>query len=98
MHTTNPSECSLAHDGVAYILLADLPIIHMQANAEKQRLEKKQRKARKEAEEGVPIVSRWFQPVEGVTRGEALGYMYAGGYWEQRKAGEFTNCRDIFGE
>eukprot|EP00892_Ulva_mutabilis_P011780 jgi/Ulvmu1/8975/UM005_0066.1 len=68
------------------------------ANAEKQRLEKKQRKARKEAEEGVPIVSRWFQPVEGATRGEALAYKYTGGYWEQRRAGNFTDCRDIFGE
>lgn len=69
----------------------------LQANAEKQRLEKKQRKARKEAEEGVPIVSRWFEPVASATRGEELSYTYKGGYWEQREAGVYTHCRDIFG-
>jgi Oxysterol-binding protein len=70
----------------------------MQANEEKQRLEKKQRRARKEAEEGVPIVSRWFEPVPGATRGEVLSYRYKGGYWEQRADGQFTECRDIFGQ
>ena len=69
----------------------------MQANAEKQRLEKKQRKARKEAEEGVPIVSRWFEAVEGAKRGDELSYKYRGGYWEQRADGKYTDCRDIFG-
>ena len=74
------------------------PCLFVQANAEKQRLEKKQRKARKEAEEGVPIKSRWFQPIEGAIRGQELAYKYTGGYWEQRQAGRFTHCRDIFGE
>lgn len=69
----------------------------MQANEEKQRLEKKQRRARKEAEEGKPIHSRWFHPVPDANRGEELSYVYAGGYWEQRAAGAFTGCRDIFG-
>ena len=75
-----------------------LTILRMlQANKEKQRLEQKQRKARKEAEEGVPIKSRWFKPVEGAKRGEALSYVYTGEYWQQRAAGRFDGCRDIFG-
>lgn len=68
------------------------------ANAEKQRLEKKQRQARKEAEEGVPIEPRWFAHVPGATRGEELTFKYGGGYWEARAAGRYTDCRDIFGE
>jgi oxysterol-binding protein 1 len=77
---------------------ADLVSVLAQANAEKQRLEKKQRKARKEAEEGVPIRPRWFQPVPNAKRGDELTFKYQGGYWEQRAAGKFTECRDIFGE
>jgi Oxysterol-binding protein len=73
-------------------------LLCVQANAEKQRLEKKQRKARKEAEEGVPIKPRWFQPVPGAKRGEALSFKYQGGYWESRAEGSYTDCRDIFGE
>jgi len=69
-----------------------------QANAEKQRLEVKQRAARKAAEEGEPIRSRWFQPVPGARRGEQLAYRYEGGYWEAREAGRYTDCRDIFGQ
>ena len=69
----------------------------LQANKEKQRLEQKQRRARKEAEEGVPIHSRWFAPVEGATRGDALSYAFTGEYWQQREAGKYTGCRDIFG-
>lgn len=69
----------------------------MQANAEKQRLEKKQRAARKEAEEGVPIHPRWFSPVPDAVRGEALAFKYAGGYWESRARGTYADCRDIFG-
>jgi hypothetical protein len=70
----------------------------VQANAEKQRLEKKQRKARKEAEEGVPIEARWFEEVPDAERGQVLSYRYKGGYWEQRANGSFTDCRDIFGQ
>lgn len=73
-------------------------LLGLQANEEKQRLEKKQRKARKEADEGVPIVSRWFEKVENAKRGDALSYKYKGGYWEQRATGLYTDCRDIFGE
>ena len=114
-----------------------------QANAEKQRLEHKQRAARKAAERGEPIRPRWFEvlpadgssdagaglasaaagssgsPSEeqlerqggqrhlprqrqqshkaGVAPGEQLRFKYRGGYWEERAAGHFTGCRDIFG-
>jgi hypothetical protein len=69
----------------------------MQANAEKQRLEKKQRRARKEAEEGKPLHPRWFQPVNNAVRGEHLSYAFTGEYWQQQEQGKFTGCRDIFG-
>jgi oxysterol-binding protein 1 len=72
-------------------------VARAQANQEKQRLEKKQRKARKEAEEGVPIHPRWFDAVEGAKRGDQLSYVYNGEYWQQRERGKFTGCRDIFG-
>ena len=53
------------------------PPTHLQANAEKQRLEHKQRAARKAAERGDPIRPRWFdfadpQQVRG-SRAEASG-------------------------
>lgn len=69
----------------------------VQANAEKQRLEQKQRRARKEAEEGKPIHSRWFRPVPGAKRGEELSFVHTGEYWQERAAGRWTGCRDIFG-
>ncbi|KAL4420270.1 hypothetical protein ABPG77_005610 [Micractinium sp. CCAP 211/92] len=83
-----------------------------QANQEKQRLEHKQRAARKAAERGDPIRPRWFDFVNskqtsftagpggggaGKKPGEALVFRYKGGYWEEREAGQFTGCRDIFG-
>jgi hypothetical protein len=46
----------------------------------------------------VPIRPRWFQPVPNAKRGDELTFKYQGGYWEQRAAGKFTECRDIFGE
>lgn len=69
----------------------------LQANVEKQRLEVKQRAARKAAEEGDPIEPRWFQRVENSVPGETPVYTYKGGYWEARKAGNWEGCRDIFG-
>lgn len=84
-----------------------------QANQEKQRLEHKQRAARKAAERGDPIRPRWFDFADsrqtsftaahggggggGRKPGEALVFRYKGGYWEEREAGQFTGCRDIFG-
>ena len=47
-------------------------LCHHQANAEKQRLETKQRAARKAADRGDPIRPRWFEPIPGTAQGEAL--------------------------
>lgn len=90
----------------------------LQANSEKQRLEHKQRAARKAAERGDPIRPRWFDwadpaqasfvsrpsggtlghsPALAKKGGEELVFKYKGGYWEEREAGHFTGCRDIFG-
>uniref|UniRef100_A0A1D1ZMT1 PH domain-containing protein n=1 Tax=Auxenochlorella protothecoides TaxID=3075 RepID=A0A1D1ZMT1_AUXPR len=68
-----------------------------EANAEKQRLEHKQRAARKAAERGDPIRPRWFEHVPSAKPGEEPAYRYKGGYWEAREAGTFEGCRDIFG-
>ncbi|CAM6008123.1 unnamed protein product [Sphagnum balticum] len=60
------------------------------ANAEKLRLEKKQRRARNLQETGWQ--PRWFRKEKGKDTFE-----YIGGYWEARKEGKWENCRDIFG-
>jgi hypothetical protein len=70
---------------------------NVQANAEKLRLETKQRAARKAADQGVPIKPRWFKKND-VAMGEGLAFEYVGGYFESRKAGHFEGCRDIFGQ
>lgn len=69
----------------------------MQANSEKQRLEVKQRAARKAAEEGEPIEPRWFHKIPNSVAGETPAFKYKGGYWEARKTGNWEGCRDIFG-
>ncbi|KAJ4712775.1 Oxysterol-binding protein [Melia azedarach] len=61
------------------------------ANAEKQRLEKRQRMSRKLQENGWK--PRWFQ-----REGENGPYYYAGGYWEAREQGRWDGCPSIFGE
>ena len=71
-------------------------LIVVQANAEKQRLEIKQRKARKEAEMGVPLEPRWFEKVPNAVPGETPAFVYKGGYWESRREGRWEGCRDIF--
>ncbi|DBA86398.1 TPA: hypothetical protein ACH3X2_005620 [Trebouxia sp. C0005] len=71
--------------------------IYDQANSEKQRLEVKQRAARKAADEGVPLKPRWFSKVPNSVPGETPAFQYAGGYWEARKTGNWEGCRDIFG-
>lgn len=84
-----------------------------QANHEKQRLEHKQRAARKAAERGDPIRPRWFDFVDPAQSsfnagkdahvhghrkpGEDLVFRYKGGYWEARETGDWEGCRDIFG-
>ncbi|PSC68755.1 oxysterol-binding -related 1D isoform X1 [Micractinium conductrix] len=87
--------------------------LYDQANAEKQRLEHKQRAARKAAERGDPIRPRWFDfadPQQTSFVGEKHGgggqlhkpgeepvFKYKGGYWESRETGNWEGCRDIFG-
>ncbi|XP_068306045.1 oxysterol-binding protein-related protein 2A-like isoform X2 [Pyrus communis] len=61
------------------------------ANAEKQRLEKRQRMSRKLQENGWK--PRWFE-----REGEDEPFRYVGGYWETRKQGKWEECPDIFGE
>lgn len=79
-----------------------------EANAEKQRLEHKQRAARKAAEEGVPLKPRWFAinqnalHLNSSSRGhhissQELSFVYTGEYWGAREQGEFEDVRDIFG-
>ena len=73
--------------------------IHDRANAEKQRLERKQRAARAAADRGEQIRPRWFERVnEGCSPGEKPLYRFTGEYWRCRERGEFPGCRDIFGE
>ncbi|KAJ8764192.1 hypothetical protein K2173_005372 [Erythroxylum novogranatense] len=59
------------------------------ANAEKQRLEKRQRLSRKLQEYGWK--PRWFQK-------DGESFRYVGGYWEARKQRNWEGCPDIFGE
>lgn len=89
--------CSHVYTSVLMILLAKSWLfIVVQANAEKQRLEIKQRKARKEAEMGVPLEPRWFEKVSNAVPGETPAFVYKGGYWESRREGRWEGCRDIF--
>ena len=81
-----------------YHLWHDTVALFAQANAEKQRLEEKQRAARRAAERGDPIRPRWFSVVEGAKPGHDLMFQYKGGYWESRAAGQYEGCRDIFGK
>lgn len=60
----------------------------MQANQEKQRLEHKQRAARKAAERGDPIRPRWFDFVDPKQTSFTAGSGGGGGGGGGRKAGE----------
>lgn len=64
--------------------------LYEQANAEKLRLEQRQRQARKMQERGWK--PRWFAYDKGCDT-----YRYIGGYWEAREQGEWDLCPDIFG-
>uniref|UniRef100_A0A8C7Z3K0 Oxysterol-binding protein n=1 Tax=Oryzias sinensis TaxID=183150 RepID=A0A8C7Z3K0_9TELE len=79
-----------------------------EANAEKQRLEEKQRFARRERErESVKAESDissthqdiyqplWFKKIEEVASGETL-HIYKGGYWEAKEQGVWDMCPEIF--
>ncbi|XP_076150782.1 oxysterol-binding protein 1 isoform X4 [Alosa pseudoharengus] len=80
-----------------------------EANAEKQRLEEKQRTVRRErereaartaspAEEGVHqdnYEALWFDHFDDPFTGEQT-HLYKGGYWEAKEQGSWENCPDIF--
>ncbi|XP_042385502.1 oxysterol-binding protein-related protein 1C-like [Zingiber officinale] len=61
------------------------------ANAEKLRLEERQRQARKMQETGWK--PRWFAKDKA-----SDAYHYVGGYWESREQGNWQGCIDIFGK
>ncbi|XP_058097235.1 oxysterol-binding protein-related protein 1C-like [Magnolia sinica] len=61
------------------------------ANAEKLRLEQRQRQARKMQEQGWK--PRWFAKEKG-----SETYRYIGGYWEAREQHKWEACPDIFGQ
>ncbi|XP_073036656.1 oxysterol-binding protein-related protein 1C-like [Primulina eburnea] len=61
------------------------------ANAEKLRLEQRQRQARKMQERGWK--PRWFAKDK-----ESDTYRYIGGYWEAKEQGNWESCPDIFGQ
>ncbi|KAH6782725.1 binding protein 1C [Perilla frutescens var. hirtella] len=60
------------------------------ANAEKLRLEQRQRQARSMQEKGWK--PRWFAKDKGSDT-----YRYIGGYWEAREEGNWESCPDVFG-
>ncbi|KAM8879239.1 oxysterol-binding protein 1-like isoform 8-T10 [Spinachia spinachia] len=80
-----------------------------EANAEKQRLEEKQRTVRRERErEAVKAASSpeegthpdsyqamWFDKLDDPASGETL-HVYKGGYWEAKEQGKWDVCPDIF--
>uniref|UniRef100_A0A8C6LV79 Oxysterol-binding protein n=1 Tax=Nothobranchius furzeri TaxID=105023 RepID=A0A8C6LV79_NOTFU len=80
-----------------------------EANAEKQRLEEKQRSVRRERErEAVKASSTpeedahpdsyqalWFEKIHDSVSGETL-HVYKGGYWEAKDQGSWEMCPDIF--
>ncbi|KAI4371440.1 hypothetical protein MLD38_019675 [Melastoma candidum] len=61
------------------------------ANAEKQRLEKRQRMSRKIQESGWE--PRWFR-----REGEEGPFRYTSGYWESGEQTRWDGCPNIFGE
>uniref|UniRef100_A0A8D2ZG19 Oxysterol-binding protein n=1 Tax=Scophthalmus maximus TaxID=52904 RepID=A0A8D2ZG19_SCOMX len=76
-----------------------------EANAEKQRLEEKQRTTRRERErEAVKAASTpeednyqalWFEKIDDAASGETL-HVYKGGYWEAKDQGSWDMCPEIF--
>uniref|UniRef100_A0A4W4EAU2 Oxysterol-binding protein n=1 Tax=Electrophorus electricus TaxID=8005 RepID=A0A4W4EAU2_ELEEL len=80
-----------------------------EANAEKQRLEEKQRSVRRErereaarlastSEDGIPqdnYKALWFERQEDHGMGEPM-HIYKGGYWEAKEQNNWDACPDIF--
>nr|GEU96883.1 hypothetical protein [Tanacetum cinerariifolium] len=61
------------------------------ANAEKTRLEQRQRQARKMQERGWQ--PQWFAKDKG-----SDSFVYTGGYWEAREQAKWNSCPNIFGQ
>uniref|UniRef100_A0A8C4E7S2 Oxysterol-binding protein n=1 Tax=Dicentrarchus labrax TaxID=13489 RepID=A0A8C4E7S2_DICLA len=74
-----------------------------EANAEKQRLEEKQRSVRREREREAAsqraphenYQALWFERCEDRITGEQV-HIYKGGYWEAKDRGSWEGCPDIF--
>uniref|UniRef100_A0A3Q2QJ89 Oxysterol-binding protein n=1 Tax=Fundulus heteroclitus TaxID=8078 RepID=A0A3Q2QJ89_FUNHE len=76
-----------------------------EANAEKQRLEEKQRSTRREREKDAVKAAAtpeeenyqalWFEKINDSASGETL-HVYKGGYWEAKEQGGWEMCPDIF--
>uniref|UniRef100_A0A7N9AZP6 Oxysterol-binding protein n=1 Tax=Mastacembelus armatus TaxID=205130 RepID=A0A7N9AZP6_9TELE len=72
-----------------------------EANAEKQRLEEKQRSARREREKEAASAPHdnyqalWFERREDPITGEQV-HIYRGGYWEAKDRGSWEGCPNIF--
>uniref|UniRef100_A0A3B3THQ6 Oxysterol-binding protein n=1 Tax=Poecilia latipinna TaxID=48699 RepID=A0A3B3THQ6_9TELE len=72
-----------------------------EANGEKQRLEEKQRSARREREREAASAPHdsykalWFESCEDQFTGEQV-HIYKGGYWETKELGNWEGCPDIF--
>jgi hypothetical protein len=74
---------------------------YAEADAEKQRLEHKQRVARKRAAEaGGPPPPRWFRaaqpPRHAPDAAAGAWYEYCGGYWEASRERDWQGARRIF--
>lgn len=67
-------------------------LLHVQANQEKLRLEKKQRAARAAADRGDAIKPRWFKANPGKQDPDDLAFVYTGGYFESRAAHNYEVC------
>jgi Oxysterol-binding protein len=78
-----------------------------EANAEKVRLEEKQRAVRRQREleaeqaaaEGTtpePYQPIWFNKVTDDQNGGKLIHVYSGGYWQAKNAQDWSECPDIF--
>ncbi|KAM6972754.1 oxysterol-binding protein 1 [Aplochiton taeniatus] len=81
-----------------------------EANAEKQRLEEKQRLVRREREREAAKTANppeeaahqdnykalWFEKIDDPVSGETM-HVYKGGYWEAKDQGNWDMCPDIYG-
>ena len=98
-HLLNHFSKNVVHKYPSTDCIAQMHTTCMQANAQKKRLEVKQRAVRKAAEQNKdPLEPIWFEQIPKGVAGETAMYKYKGGYWEARKSGNWEKCRDIFGQ